>query len=124
MLSRYFKIFSRPFQHHSSACFVSVSVALAQDGDVVEIEARAKVKWVTSPGKIVVSFQGDDTRPGRHCVTLTSRMHAGVECVVELKPGEGYRNGFAPSSPLANRKPLMSTAMSWPTWSMTRFSST
>jgi ABC-type glycerol-3-phosphate transport system substrate-binding protein len=70
-----------------SLLIISTGVAVAQD----------------MTGEIVISFQGRDTQTWQALCDAYVKLHPGVKCTVELKPGEGYqefiRTQFAAGTP-------------------------
>lgn len=85
------------------------SVIFAQEAteeaeeDVVEIEAGAAGQAGELSGDVIVSFQGNDTQTWEALCAAYMEIHPNVNCVVELKPSEGYqefiRAQFAAGTP-------------------------
>jgi raffinose/stachyose/melibiose transport system substrate-binding protein len=101
MLNRFYKVLFVLFT--ISLLLVAVGgIALAQD-DVVEIETEDEGEMADLSGRIVVSFQQTDTQTWNAMCNAYMELHPGVECVVELKPSEGYqefiRTQFASGAP-------------------------
>ena len=75
------------------------SVAWAQEGggdddddDVVEIEGSDDADGMGDmSGDIIISFSGDDTQTWEALCEAYMGMHPNVNCIVELKPAEGYQ---------------------------------
>ncbi|MCY4526896.1 MAG: hypothetical protein OXB89_09840, partial [Anaerolineaceae bacterium] len=85
-------------------------MALAQEGEgeseEVEIEVMADDDMAMLSGRIVISFQQRDTQTWQALCDAYTALHPEVECVVELKPQEGYqewiRTQFAAGTPDAS----------------------
>lgn len=86
------------------------NMALAQEGEgeseEVEIEVMADDDMAMLSGRIVISFQQRDTQTWQALCDAYTAMHPDVECIVELKPQEGYqewiRTQFAAGTPDAS----------------------
>lgn len=59
--------------------------------DVVEIQTGGDAAAGELSGDIIVSFQGNDTQTWEALCAAYMEIHPGVNCTVELKPGEGYQ---------------------------------
>jgi ABC-type glycerol-3-phosphate transport system substrate-binding protein len=83
------------------------AITFAQDAteepDVVEIEGGDSGEMADLSGTITISFQGNDTQTWEAVCAAYEGLHPNVDCVVELKPAEGYqdfiRAQFAGGSP-------------------------
>lgn len=75
-----------------------VSLLLVATGGVSAQEEKS--------GEIVISFQGNDTQTWEALCDAYMQLNPGVNCVVELQPGEGYqewiRTQFAAGTPRAS----------------------
>src|SRR5690349_18651640 len=71
------------------------SLTLAQDAteesDVVEIEGSDSGAAADLSGTITISFAGNDTQTWEAMCAAYKELHPNVDCVVELRPGEGYQ---------------------------------
>ena len=100
MFRRVYKILLILFSISSLLIAVG-GIALAQD--VVEIETEDEGEAGDLSGRIVISFQQTDTQTWEAMCAAYVELHPNVECVVELKPSEGYqefiRTQFAAGEP-------------------------
>jgi ABC-type glycerol-3-phosphate transport system substrate-binding protein len=78
----------------------SFSLTFAQE---VQIEGEGEGEMGERSGNIVISFQGQDTQTWEALCAAYTEINPGVNCTVELKPGEGYqefiRTQFAGGNP-------------------------
>src|SRR5690606_4492093 len=79
----------------------AVGLSIAQDE--VEIEGEGESEAGERSGDIIISFQGQDTQTWQALCDAYMERHPNVNCVVELKPSEGYqdfiRTQFAGGNP-------------------------
>ena len=67
---------------------ISFSITIAQE---VEIEGEGEGEMADLSGDIIISFQGRDTQTWGALCAAYMEIHPDVNCIVELKPGEGYQ---------------------------------
>jgi len=89
----------------AAAAPTDVPAEEATDEEVVEV-AVTPTPAGEMTGDIVISFQGEDTQTWEALCAAYAEQHPGVNCIVELKPPEGYqewiRTQFAGGTPKAS----------------------
>ncbi|MEZ4619671.1 MAG: ABC transporter substrate-binding protein [Caldilineaceae bacterium] len=90
----------------AAAATAAESADDAEASDVVEIAVTPTPETARS-GKIVISFQGRDTQTWEAMCDAYTERNPDVECVVELKPSEGYQEWIRTQFARCARSPFV-----------------